>query len=60
MTHRTEPEPATQPGPTFAVCPACGGWAVHDVTRQNRGVWMADYICNAGHGWMVKWLVASA
>lgn len=37
-------------------CPNCGLPPAQDVTRLNRGVWLADYICPLGHIWFVKWV----
>lgn len=59
MTQSVEAAPATRRFPPFAVCPVCGGLAVHDVTREVRGVMLADYLCGAGHGWLTKWLAAA-
>jgi hypothetical protein len=39
-------------------CPTCGSTDVNSATRTHAGVITADIICDQGHPYTVRWMVA--
>lgn len=43
-----------------AACPVCGIPAVSSVTREDRGINIADFLCARDHAWHTTWLAGVA